>query len=298
MLPLKVTAAIILAHILTGTASVSTRYLVAFLEPVEIAFLRYLLGSALIAIAFLCLPRSRITEPFLLKSVLLGIWFFALFPFLFSMAFDYTTAARGALVIATMPIWTMLISHFLKHEKITALLASAIFLSLLGLTIALLDRLLAAGDSIIAIKGEIIMLLCAMVGGSYSVMAKQQLKTIPPLTYTPLMMVSGCMTLSIWAADTQLVHSLQNFSQQQLLVLLYLGTFAGGVAFFLFNWVLHRTSATYTTLFVSLNPLTAIFLGWLLLGEQMTPKFLLGSVIVFVGLYLGYRSQTQKQAAN
>ncbi|MDX1519695.1 MAG: DMT family transporter, partial [Gammaproteobacteria bacterium] len=115
---IKITIAVITAHTLTGTASVATRYLVAWLEPVEIVFLRYLFGSALIFTLFLLVKPRPSDHPYVLKSLMLGILFFALFPFLFSTAFYYTTAAHGALVIATMPVWAMLIAHVTRHEHL------------------------------------------------------------------------------------------------------------------------------------------------------------------------------------
>ncbi|HKK16640.1 MAG TPA: DMT family transporter, partial [Gammaproteobacteria bacterium] len=80
-----------------------------------------------------------------------------------------------------------------------------------------------------------------------------------------------------------------------LVVMAYLGIIAGGLAFFLFNWVLDKTTPTITTLFVTLNPVTAIVLAWLLLDEAMTPYFFLGATMVIIGIVLSLWPQRKEQ---
>ncbi|MCK5669721.1 MAG: DMT family transporter, partial [Gammaproteobacteria bacterium] len=73
--------------------------------------------------------------------------------------------------------------------------------------------------------------------------------------------------------------------------MVYLGIVAGGIAFFLFNWALNKSTATFTTLFVTLNPITAIFLGNIFLGEVIKFNFIVGVLVVFGGLGLAVKSQ-------
>lgn len=290
MIQIKITCAIILANILTGTASVCTRYLVAYLEPAEIVFLRYLFGGAFILSLFILSTVKKPTTRVIVISILLGILFFALFPFLFSLSFSYTTAARGALVIATMPIWSMLLAHLFKHEQLSGKLLSSVILTFTGLTIALFDKLSTSTSSLGGLTGELIMLAAAVVGAIYTTLVKQTLKDEEPLSYTPVMMFAGCLFMSIWAIDNDFINHVSDLTISQMVIMVYLGIMAGGLAFFLFNWVLQHSTATYATMFVPLNPLTAILLGWLLLGEALTTNFMIGTAIVLTGLTVGQLS--------
>jgi drug/metabolite transporter (DMT)-like permease len=285
------TMALFCCHILTGTASVSTRYLVSVLDPVEIAFLRYFLGGlALLPLFFLFRTRS-LNKALLVKIAGLGILFFALFPILFSLAFVYTTAARGSLVLATMPIWTMLISKAIGHERITGLSLMAMGLTLLGLTIALSDKLLMLSDNTNLFKGELIMLLTALVGAIYAILSRHVLRQVPASTMTPLAMLTGCLCLMPFTITHGIDVHVMALSSLQLWLMVYLGIVAGGIAFFLFNWALNKSTATFTTLFVTLNPITAIFLGNIFLGEVIKFNFIVGVLVVFGGLGLAVKSQ-------
>jgi drug/metabolite transporter (DMT)-like permease len=292
------TLAILCCHILTGTASVTTRYLVSVLDPVEIAFLRYLLGGlALLPLFFLFRSRA-LNKTLLLKIAGLGMLFFALFPFLFSWAFLYTSAARGALVLATMPIWTMLISKAIGHERFSGLSLMAMGLTLLGLSIALSDKLMTFSDHAVLFKGELIMLLAALVGAIYAILTKQILRQVPATAMTPLAMLTGCLCLLPIAITQGIDVHVMALSPLQLGLMVYLGIVAGGIAFLLLNWTLNKSTATFTTLFVTLNPITAIFLGNLFLGEEIKANFIVGVLIMFTGLGLAVRSQVRDYQLN
>lgn len=289
----QVTLAILCCHILTGTASVSTRYLVSVLPPVEIAFLRYFFGGlALLPFLFL-FHTTRLNRSLLLKIAGLGMLFFGLFPFLFSWAFVYTTAARGSLVLATMPIWTMLISKAIGHESVSAKSVIAIGLTLAGLMIALSDKLLMDSEQGVLFKGELIMLLTALIGAIYAIFSQKILRLVPASTMTPLAMLAGCFCLLPFTIYSGIDIHVKALSPQQLWLALYLGIVAGGIAFFLFNWSLTRSTATFNTLFVTLNPITAIFLGNIFLGEIIKINFIVGVLVVFAGLGLAVKSQIQ-----
>lgn len=290
----QATLAILCCHILTGTASVSTRYLVSVLPPVEVAFLRYFFG-ALALLPFLFLFRTKKPNRIpLLKIAGLGMLFFGLFPFLFSWAFVYTTAARGSLVLATMPIWTMLINKAIGHETVNAKTLIAIVMTLAGLVIALSDKLLIVSEHGFLFKGELIMLLTALVGAIYAIFSQKVLRLVPVTTMTPLAMFAGCFCLLPFAINSGIDEHVMAMSPQQLWLVVYLGVVAGGIAFFLFNWSLTRSSATFNTLFVTLNPITAIFLGYLFLGEVIKINFIAGVLVVFSGLGLAVISQAQE----
>jgi len=285
------TFAILFAHALTGTASVTTRYLVSVLDPVEIAFMRYLFGGLILLPLFFLYRSPNLNRDYYFKISGLGILFFGLFPFLFSWAFVYTNAARGALVLATMPIWTMLLSKALGHEKFSLLSLTAIGLTLLGLFIALSDKLFLALNDSVTFKGEFIMLFAAIAGAIYAVFSRKVLQQIPATTLTPIAMLAGCFILFPFSVANGIDEHVISLTHMQMGLMVYLGIVAGGIAFFLFNWALTRTTATFNTMFVTLNPIVAIFLGYLFLGEVINANFIIGVLTVFSGLSLAVYSQ-------
>jgi drug/metabolite transporter (DMT)-like permease len=109
-----------------------------------------------------------------------------------------------------------------------------------------------------------------------------------PLPFRPLVgvameMLCGGALLAIAAVATGELGKfhVSNFSAASLLGLAYLITFGSWVGFASFVWLLRnaRTSLVFTYAYV--NPVVAVFLGWLILGERVTVRsFLAGGIIV------------------
>ena len=110
---------------------------------------------------------------------------------------------------------------------------------------------------------------------------------------TPIAMLSGCLCLMPFSVANEIDVHLIQLSDLQLYLLIYLGIFAGGLPFFLLNWVLNQSTATFTTIFVTMNPITATVLGYLLLDEGIKINFIIGVFIVFSGLALAVKSQAK-----
>jgi len=212
---------------------------------------------------------------------------------MFSWGFVHTSAARGSLVLATMPIWAMLISKAIGHESINKSSLISIGLTLLGLTVALSDKLLMISGEGTIFKGEIIMLFTAIIGGIYATFARQVLQEVPASTMTPLAMLTGCLCLLPFSVANGIDVHVMALTPVQIGLMIYLGIVAGGLAFFLLNWVLNKSTATFTTIFVTLNPITAIILGYLFLDEAIELNFIFGVVIVFIGLGFAMQSHSR-----
>ena len=73
---------------------------------------------------------------------------------------------------------------------------------------------------------------------------------------------------------------------QVLWNILFLGLIASMLCYVLWNWVISKLGAVTATNWVYFNPITTILFAWWLLHEQITVWFLLGTVLILVGMYL------------
>ena len=109
----------VLSSTFGGTAGAVTRYVVGTVDPVTIAAFRFGIGVAvLLPLALLlrsALPRGRDW----IGVAALGVMFFAVFFVFYNIAMGYTTAARGALALSTLPLWTMVVAALLGAEPLT-----------------------------------------------------------------------------------------------------------------------------------------------------------------------------------
>ena len=110
----------VLSSTFGGTSGAVTRYVVGVLDPVTIAAFRFGIGVIVLAPLALvtrsALPRGRDW----LGVAGLGVMFFGVFFVFYNLALGYTTAARGALALSTLPLWTMVVAALLGAEPLTA----------------------------------------------------------------------------------------------------------------------------------------------------------------------------------
>jgi len=280
-------AAAATAALSAGTAVVATRVVVAELDPISLAFWRYLIGSAcFLPVLPMLWPKHRIGIRDVATIAVLGLLFFCLFTWGFNAALEKISAARGAVGLATVPIQTLIVATFFGSEVLTGRKLSSVFLAFLG--IAVVFGPAAWGDDAEGVwRGDIYMLLGVFCAALYSVFSRPSLRAHGPLFVTALAMMFGAAALFALSSGTAGGPTWPTLTPTGWLALLFLGTFAGAVQFALFTWALRWLPPSTTVIYIALNPLTAMILGALLLGEAVTPNLMLGLALVLAAILLG-----------
>src|SRR5437899_13019840 len=134
----------VLSRGLGGTSVAATRYLVNAIDPLAIGSFRFGIGFVLLLpVALLQGARWPARRDWLAVAAL-GVLFFAVFPLLFNASLIFTTAARGALALSTLPLLTMVVGAAIGSEPLTARKSLGVLIAMLGVAIALLSGLASA----------------------------------------------------------------------------------------------------------------------------------------------------------
>jgi drug/metabolite transporter (DMT)-like permease len=262
------------------------RVAVEDIAPLDLAVLRFAQGGAILLLVLAVrspgqLKVDRRDIPFL---ALLGAIFFSAFPLTFNTALKFTQASRGAVVLATLPAWSVILGRFLAGERLRSRQITGVALALAGVALAVGTASVEArnGD---ALMGDGLMLLTAFLGALYGVLAKRALVAYPAVTVTTYAMVIGTVLLLPAALPGGLIGS-NGLDGRIALVVLFLGIFGGALAFLLWTSALSQLSPTRVAVYMNLNPMVAALLGVLLLSERAEPIFFLGFIAVVTGVYL------------
>jgi drug/metabolite transporter (DMT)-like permease len=76
--------------------------------------------------------------------------------------------------------------------------------------------------------------------------------------------------------------------------LLFLGCVASMVCFVAWNWAIKKLGAMTATNYVYFNPVTTVLFAWIILHEQITVYFLIGTVLILAGMYLADKKKVYK----
>ena len=166
------------AALSAGGAVVATRLVIGETDPVALAFYRYLIAVICLAplLPFVW-PRSGVSAMDIGKIAALGALFFGFFPWAFSAALQYTTAARGAIGLATLPIQTLVVAALFGREVLTHNKVISVGLAFTGIAVVFgPEAVIGRGTEYL--RGDALMLLAVFAAAIYSVFSRATLERV------------------------------------------------------------------------------------------------------------------------
>jgi drug/metabolite transporter (DMT)-like permease len=286
---LAANAGALVAAVLFGSSVVAVRVAVQEVPPLSLAVLRFGQGGLLLVFLLLLvgardLLRIRWRDLWLL--MLLGAVLFAVFPVTFNASLRLIEASRGALVLATIPLWSALLARITRSERLVPRQVIGVFLSLGGVGLALAERGVGWQGGLGGLAGDGLMLVTALCGAAYAVLAQRAFARYNALTVTTYAMVLGTLLLLPAALVEGLFGVFTRLDRQTVALLVFLGVFGGALGFFLWTFALTRLTPTQVAVYINLNPLVAMVLAAVLLAERLTIIFAAGFGVVLLGVLL------------
>ena len=286
---LAANAGAFVAAVLFGSSVVAVRVAVQEVPPLSLAVLRFGQGGLLLVFLLLLVGARdllRVRWRDLPLLILLGAVLFTVFPVTFNAGLRLIEASRGALILATIPIWSALLARVARSERLVPRQVVGIFLSLGGVGLALAERGLGWQGGLGSLAGDALMLVTALCGAAYAILAQRAFVRYSALTVTTYAMVLGTLLLLPFGLVEGLVGVLPQLDLQTVALLVFLGVFGGALGFFLWTFALTRLTPTQVTVYINLNPLVAMVLAAALLSERLTIIFAAGFGAVVLGVLL------------
>jgi len=286
LLPVFVAA---LSSMLGGSSAVAIRFVIDASDPISIAFLRCAGAGVAMAVVMYAATNARVLRHDLAPVAALGVLMFGGFGYLFSAGLAYVPAARGALVVAAMPILVLVLATALGRERMTLAKAAGAALGFAGVFVALGERATAGPE---AWRGDLLLLGAALAGSFHAVFSVPYLRRNAALPVMVVQLFAGSAALAILlVARGDPLAGLVHFAPNQWFAVFWI-MFVGGMAsFYMWFWALERVPASAVALTISLNPVAAAAGGAVLLGEAITLNLLLGLVAIAGGLAVATRAR-------
>ena len=276
--------AILIASVLWGTAGVAAKTLVRDVNPFVASFYRFLIASILILPFFLKERKSRHLWQDFLPLSFLG----ALNVPLFYLGIKTTTANSATLIYTVAPLATALLSSILIKEIHSFQKLLGIFIGLIGAVFIILLPVIEKGPIVTGDLNGNLLIVCAMFSWTlYSIGSRHILgnNKYSPLTVTSLFFFTTTFLsflLSILTKQQFFPSAL--FAPTYLCILFYSGIFITLVTYFLFQWAIKRISVTTASLKQYIEPIVAVTLNTIILGETLSLGFIFGALLVIIGV--------------
>ena len=281
--------ALVLTSILWGLAPLATKIALWEMPPFTLSWLRFAFALVIIIPIFFFrkgkLPKRQDFLKIFLITSLAG----------FNVAFfvwgiQFTTTITSQLIYTSVPILTALGGFIFLKEKISPLQILGIIIAFLGVIFIIFLPLIEKGSGweMGSFSGNLFIALAAFAFAGYTLGSRQLSSRLNPLTITTVSIFVSLLVFT-FISPIELLRNSQpivDVTPKSFFAVFYLGLGATVVTFFLYQWIIKATNAFVASLNLYLQPLVTGIAGVLILKEKITFIFLLGAVLIVLGVFL------------
>ncbi|MET3966930.1 MULTISPECIES: DMT family transporter [Bradyrhizobium] len=248
------------------------------LPPLTLVFLRVALGAAillpLLRMQGIGLPKGVTGwKPFVAIGLLNNVIPFSLIV----LGQTFIPSGLASILNATTPLFTVMVMAAAGEEALQMRRVAGVALGLAGVIIL-------RGWGIETRPGQGFgILLC--LGGAFSygfaaLAARRLLKDTPPLGTATFQLMASTVMMAVVAGAVEQPWYLSMPGLTTWLAVLGLAALSTALAYIVFFQILRRSGATNVMLVTLLIPVTAILLGWLVLGEPISAREIAGAIVI------------------
>lgn len=289
-------------YIIWGSTYLAIRYAVETIPPLIMIGTRSITAGIILYLLSRFRSSERVRRENIFPMLTIGATFFLIGHGLLAWAQQFVPSGTAAVLVATEPLWIIGIEwFFLKDIRVKLRGIAGLFLGFGGVVYLMVSTTgNALSNNNILGSAFIVVATLSWAGGAvYSRIAN--VPKSPLLSSGMELIFGGTLALIagiILGEPSQLY--LSQVTLKSFLGLLYLIIFGSVIAFGAYVWLLGQTSVTRISTHTFVNPLIAVFLGWLIADEQITTALIIATVIIIVSVYLvlydQYRGRKNKSA--
>lgn len=217
--------------------------------------------------------------PLLIGSSLLGV---VLNQWLFVKGLSLTTVINATLLGTTIPVFTLLVSILLRNDRVSARRVFGILVAAAGIVYLVGPQRAEFSES--SRLGDLLIVTNSLCYGTYIAISKDLVDRYSALTViTWIFIVGSVPTVPVGVLSLSHV-SLSSVSPAVWLIVLYIILVPTVGAYYLNSWALARVSPSTVAVYIYLQPLIAFALAPLLLGEKLSWRVIVATVLVFAGV--------------
>lgn len=257
------------------------------IPPMAFNALRFPLAS--LTVFLIVRIRGQFTWPEasdLSRIVVLGILGNLLYQGFFIFGLNGTLAGNASILLATIPVWTLILSTLRGHERPGVLVWVGITGTLGGMVLVVLGGNLTLSLHRGTLMGDLLMVLAAMTWAAYGVGCRNMVRKYGSLPVTAWTLWIGSVGLILLGLPDLMKTPLGQASAVAWTGVVYAGVMAVGLAYILWNRGVRKIGSSRTAAYQNLVPVIALLVAWIWLGETPSALQVGGAAIILGGVSL------------
>ena len=283
-------------YLVWGSTYLAIAIAVQTLPPLFYSGVRF--GSAgLILAAWLAFRGVdlRVSRRELGGAAIVGTLLLAIANGLVNVAERTVPSGVAALIVASIPLW-IVVYRVVARERIGRDLLAGVFLGLVGVAILVVPGGLSGTIDLV---GAFLLFIATLSWALGTFLSPRLATPRNAFVSTAYQMLAGGVVLIVVAvAKGEIAHvDPSTFSLRSLVALAYLVLFGSLVAFSAYTWLLQNAPVSLVSTYAFVNPVVAVVLGALVLGEAITANVLIGAAVIVVAVaFIVFRQNAARRA--
>lgn len=284
---LKLPAALFGVSFFWGTTYLAIRIAVETIPAVYVVGLRHLMAG-LILFTYLFFSKKLVFPGWsrILQNIILAFLMLILANGLTTYGEKSIPSGLTALLTTLSPLLVLIINLLSKKEKLSVKISIGVLLGFAGMVVLFFNSLAQLTNPLY--RTGIIVIICAIIAWSigtvYSKSVKKDNHNILVDLCTQMLFAGISLLISAFILKVPLVFS--DWKTTNILAVFYL-TFFGSLAGFLsYLYALSKMASTSVSVFTYFNVVVALFLGWLILNEEVTIRLIFATALILLGVLI------------
>lgn len=278
----RMITAFALLYVLWGSTYLAMRVAVRDMPPYVAGAVRYLIaGPLMLAACAMAGRKIRLSRPDFLRLLVISVLLLSLGNIGVLWSEEYVSSGLAALIVALVPIWVVMIEAWVfRAGRMTAQGLLGLALGIAGLLILLWPRI-AAGTHLgrLELFGAAILAAASFAWALGSVFSHRFHLTVDVFAAAAWQMTLGGIVNALVAAATgQFQHT--RWTAPALESIGYLVVCGSWLGYTAYIWLLEHVPTPKVATYAYVNPIIAVFLGWLILQEKVDAYMFVGTAII------------------
>jgi drug/metabolite transporter (DMT)-like permease len=200
---------------------------------------------------------------------------------------QYVPTGFAALIVAVTPIWFLVLESFIfRGDRFSRRGLIGLAMGIVGIAVLVSPKITHRDAlGIMQLVGSISLLFSSFSWAVGSVLSRKWQMKVDPLVATGWEMVFAGVGHSVLTTLTGQMHHAV-FNRRGVMAVLYLVVFGSWIGYTAYIWLLKHVPTPKVATYAYVNPIVAVFLGWIVLHERFDRFILAGSVVIIAAVAL------------
>lgn len=291
----KAYSALAVVSFFWGTTYLAAKISAAHIPGLFVAGVRQFIAGTILVGYFLSIGYKLPDKKSLLKITITGVLLLCISQGLLTWALEFIDSGLAAIIAGLMPLFVALFSILLlRFAKFTPIMILGLIVGFGGIVTIFYEHFAQLMNS--QYLFGIILSLIATISWSFGTVFSARYKPNTEIMYSVglQMLIAGTITLFVCGVSGKYTN-LMDTNVNALWSLAYLILVGSLLTYSAYVFAVSKLPPTQVSIYAYINPIVAIFLGWLMLNESMSLNVITGTGITLGGVYL-VNKEFKKQA--